>query len=77
MKKIVCFRHPQYNGISSPDLSCRTCCTHYIEKISLQNDQQTSAAPNSFDASQWIENKIKDRRRAKSSIGGRFDPSVI
>ncbi len=77
MKRVVCFRHPRYNGTTSPDLSCRTCCTYYIETISTAIDSNTHAQDGSFDAHQWIENKTKDRRRAKSAIGGRFDPSSI
>ena len=30
---IVCLRHPKYNGIDSPDLNCKFCCSKFVERI--------------------------------------------
>lgn len=73
MSQIVCLRHPLYRGTTQPDLSCKTCCTRYIAKIRDGRPE----VEREFDAYEWIENKTKDRRRAFSVIGGRFDPSTI
>jgi hypothetical protein len=33
MKNLVCLRHPEYNGKNAPNLSCRNCCSIYVEAV--------------------------------------------
>ena len=33
MKNVVCLKHRTYDGSSTPDLSCKTCCTKYVAHI--------------------------------------------
>lgn len=33
MNNVVCFRHPDYDPATPPDLSCRLCCQKYIGQI--------------------------------------------
>jgi hypothetical protein len=42
-KNIVCLRHPRYDGVDSPDLSCKTCCSKFVAKI--REDQKNLFEP--------------------------------
>ncbi len=33
MAKVICFKHSYYNGKESPDLSCKVCCSLFINTI--------------------------------------------
>ena len=33
MSNVVCFKHRNYNGDGSPDLSCKTCCSMFVARI--------------------------------------------
>lgn len=38
MNNVVCIKHPQYDGATgSPVLSCKTCCSFFIENVKLRN----------------------------------------
>jgi hypothetical protein len=30
---VVCMRHPKYSGVESPDLTCKVCCSKFVERI--------------------------------------------
>lgn len=30
---LVCMRHPKYDGVESPDLACKVCCSKFVERI--------------------------------------------
>jgi hypothetical protein len=49
MARVLCFRHPQYTGQTSPDLSCRACCSIFIEAIKAERDRQSAE-----DAKAWV-----------------------
>lgn len=38
--KLICLRHPKYTGIGSPDLSCKCCCSMFVNKIRLEQAKQ-------------------------------------
>lgn len=38
MKNVVCFKHPHYDPAVPPDLSCRTCCEKYVDRIKKTQD---------------------------------------
>lgn len=68
MNKLVCFKHPHYVGNESPALSCKACCSIFITQIKAQNnakvEEVTAAAKPTFDAKQWLEEKIQEARQA-------------
>jgi hypothetical protein len=36
--KIQCIRHPKYDGVHAPELTCQICCTMYLDGIRQSND---------------------------------------
>lgn len=38
MKNVVCLKHPHYNPVNPPDLSCRPCCEKYVDRIKKTQD---------------------------------------
>lgn len=30
---LVCLRHPKYDGLESPDLNCKVCCSKFVDRI--------------------------------------------
>ena len=36
MSDLICIRHPRYEGGHAPDLSCKTCCSIFIERIKTE-----------------------------------------
>ena len=51
MNKIVCLRHPTYDGVANPDLLCTSCCTIFVQKIKLAN------AKRAVEVATWLESK--------------------
>lgn len=37
---IVCIKHPKYDGKSSPELSCKACCSKYIHVIRSEKQKE-------------------------------------
>lgn len=33
MAKVICFKHSYYDGKDSPELSCKVCCSLFINSI--------------------------------------------
>jgi hypothetical protein len=42
---LICFRHPEYQGTSSPVLSCKTCCTIFLAVLKTQAEAKGTATP--------------------------------
>lgn len=42
--KLICLRHPKYNGQGSPELSCKTCCTLYVEGVKARNRSEKAGS---------------------------------
>jgi len=40
MGSISCIKHPQYDGKSSPILSCKTCCALFIHNIKITREEE-------------------------------------
>ncbi len=36
--KIQCIRHPKYDGVHAPELTCQICCGMYLDSIRHAND---------------------------------------
>jgi hypothetical protein len=77
--KVICFRHPDYVGTSSPVLSCKTCCALFLAELKRQHAAKGSAQA---DASQWLDDKAREAREAqggqseaKTNFG--FNPTTI
>jgi hypothetical protein len=34
--KLVCLKHPKYDGSNTPNLLCKACCSIYVEWIKLE-----------------------------------------
>lgn len=55
MKKLVCMRHPKYDGQENPDLRCKVCCTLFVERIKEINSKRA------LDVTLWLESKSAKR----------------
>lgn len=57
MENVVCMRHPRYDRNSSPDLSCKVCCRHYVDNILAR--QAAIRESKNFDTYKWLEEKTR------------------
>lgn len=53
MENVFCFKHPKYDKKSAPDLSCKTCCRHYVDFI-VQRQKELKAAA-AFDTQEFAQ----------------------
>jgi hypothetical protein len=53
MDKIVCMRHPKYDGTQNPELRCKACCSIFVNRIKAINTKRA------MDVSAWLETKSK------------------
>ena len=65
MHNLVCFKHPQYRGVDSPVLSCKTCCSIFIAAVKEQN----AALSTELSPADWL--KGKEREAQKFESGGK------
>ncbi len=54
MNNVVCLRHPHYDTRTPPELSCKTCCSMYIQEIKRN---QAAKRSQETTASQWLSDK--------------------
>lgn len=66
---LICIIHPNYHGDHAPQLSCKTCCHIYLEKIKSKNSKK-------FDAKKWIKDK-KEEIKNNRHTNFYFDSSLI
>jgi hypothetical protein len=52
MQNITCFKHPQLDASKLPELSCKTCCSIFVNGIRGRQAIKKSQAP-----SKWIHEK--------------------
>lgn len=69
---LICFRHPDYDGTSSPVLSCKTCCSLFLAELKRRN-----AAGKPVDTTQWLEEKTKLAEDAIKEARFGFNPTTI
>lgn len=53
MNNVICFRHPGYDGKSSPSLSCKTCCTKFLGELKRKNNTEGE------NTTKWLQEKTK------------------
>lgn len=72
---VICFRHPEYQGTTTPVLSCKTCCSLFIAAIKAKT-------PVKVDADMWLKEKsreavaTREEGTAKRASYG-FDPRSV
>ncbi len=59
MTNLVCLKHPRYDGRSTPELSCKSCCKIFVG--ALKHQQETGKA-GQIDTSAWL-----DKSKAKAA----------
>jgi hypothetical protein len=75
MANVVCIKHREYDGSTSPVLSCKTCCGIFIAKVKELNGKDAT------DPAKWLESKSREaevaagRRNQQSNFG--FNPDTI
>ena len=52
MDNLICFRHPDYDGKTSPVLSCKTCSGKFLAELHRLDGVSDSAA--------WLAKKTKE-----------------
>lgn len=57
MKQLVCFSHPKYDGITPPNLSCKTCCDYYVANVVKK--QKAIREEKKFNTNKWLEEKAR------------------
>jgi hypothetical protein len=68
MNKVVCFKHKSYQGIKSPELSCKVCCKIYVDKLRLKNkDSLEKFNIGKNKQKQVLEKRIQRRQNAFDS----------
>jgi hypothetical protein len=78
---IVCLKHPQYDGIESPELACKTCCSKFVGQIRSQQNESFKALTSSNetyvknDFTQLKFSQITNEQRSKRTTN--FDGSWI
>ncbi len=58
MDKIVCLRHPKYDGKDNPELRCKACCSIFVDRIKEIN------VARSVDVAAWLDTKAKLQHEA-------------
>jgi len=58
MEKIVCMRHPKYDGTKNPELRCKPCCSIFVNRIKALNTKRA------VDVATWLESKSHKKRVA-------------
>jgi hypothetical protein len=53
--KLVCIKHPTYDGESSPILSCKACCSIFIASIKARGANPQKP----FDTYEWLAEKAR------------------
>ena len=56
---LICIRHPDYKGTTSPQLSCKTCCGMFLAELRRKN---AVAGHEGFDPNAWLDDKVKNAR---------------
>ncbi len=62
MANVVCIQHREYDGTTSPVLSCKTCCGIFIAQVKETNGKEAS-----MDPAKWLESKTREAERASSA----------
>ncbi len=62
MEKIVCMRHPKYDGKQNPELRCKACCTIFVNRIKAIN------AKRAMDVATWLESKTQKIHSTAQSV---------
>lgn len=72
---LICFKHPSYDGETSPVLACKTCCGIFIGAIKAKNEKGLPV-----DTHKWLEDKSRQAQEAvknRALAGNGFNPRNI
>jgi hypothetical protein len=58
MTNVVCIKHRDYQGITSPNLMCRACCGIYVARVKAEVDAGKHEA--AVTATEWLEQKANE-----------------
>ena len=75
MGKLVCFKHPQYDGVAAPTLSCKTCCSIFVEKVKDHSSNEVDAY--TFMQKKADEAKSARMRKNVDKYSTNFNPDLI
>lgn len=79
MTQVICFRHPRFDPADAPDLSCRTCCQAYVDRI-IEN-RKALQEQKKFNTEKWLEEKSRRQGTRTPTVrvvnGGQFHPGLI
>ncbi len=68
MGSIKCIRHPTYNGITPPILSCKICCGIFVSNL---KDKQKSQTSSQSEKQQVLEEKSEQHTLAESATNSK------
>ena len=44
ISKIICMKHPSYDGVKNPDLTCNACCSKFVIRIRAEQAETAERA---------------------------------
>lgn len=42
ISKIICMKHPSYDGMNNPDLTCNACCSKFVMRIRAEQAEKAN-----------------------------------
>lgn len=71
---VICLKHSEYKGTTTPILSCKTCCGLFIAQVKAKTAV-------TVDPNQWLQDKSREHRteEAPQRVNARFgfDPRFV
>ena len=55
---VFCFKHPEYRGLTKPNLKCKTCCSIYLDMIRKEEEKLEQE-----ESMVWVDRKIAELSR--------------
>ena len=76
---LVCMRHPKYDGVESPDLACKVCCSKFVERIRAEQSNlfEVTSKPRHTAKQDFTPMTAKSLDVQKSKRQANFDGSWI
>lgn len=62
---VICFRHPSYDGTTSPALTCKTCCGLFLAELKRQH---TANGGQPVNTEAWLKDKTRQAHEAVTTV---------
>lgn len=72
---LICFQHPSYKGTTGPVLSCKTCCSLFVQHLKHQSAMEQAHAKTAAAATNAAAMDMAKAAPANHNFG--FNPQMI